>query len=96
MVSANRLVAILTPVATPGAPRDATTTAILVMTVDSAFAPCRLSIAVYCPRKTMGSVCRGERLTRRDLMMDIAADLRFSDHGVPEYTAGSAGSILNS
>ena len=28
-------------------------------------------------------------------MMDIAADLLFSDQGVPEYTAGRAGSILD-
>ena len=27
--------------------------------------------------------------------LDIAADLLFSDHGAPEYTAGRAGSILN-
>ena len=29
-------------------------------------------------------------------MMDIAADLLFSDHGAPEYTAGRAGSMVNS
>jgi hypothetical protein len=53
----------------------------------------RADIWIHRP---MGSVCRGERLTRRDLMMDIAADLLFSDHGAPEYTAGRAGSILSS
>ena len=91
MVSANRLVAILTPVATLAAPRDAGKLAL-----DSAFVSCHLSLAVYGPRKIMVSVCRGERLTRRDLMMDIAADSLFSDHGAPEYIAGRAGRILNS
>jgi uncharacterized membrane protein YkvA (DUF1232 family) len=63
------------------------------MAVDSAFASCHLSIAVYCPRKFAGSVCRGERLTRRGVLKDIAADFSFSDCGAPEYTAGSADSI---
>ena len=101
MVSGNRLMAVFTPVATPAVPRDATTPAILVMAVDSAFASCHLSFAVYCPRKFLspeipGGVCRGERLTRRNLMMDIAADLLFSDCEAPRYTAGRAGSILSS
>jgi caffeoyl-CoA O-methyltransferase len=43
--------AAFTPVATPAAPRDATTPAMLVMAADSAFTSCHLSIAVYCPRK---------------------------------------------
>ena len=42
-----------------------------------------------------GGVCRGERLTRRRLLKDIATDFGFSDYGGSEYTAGSAGSILN-
>jgi len=36
----------------------------------------------------------GERLTRRKLMMDIAADFGFSDLRAAEYTAGRVGSIL--
>jgi len=51
MVSGTRLMAVVTPVATPAVPRDTTTPAILVTAVDSAFASWRLSIAVYCPRK---------------------------------------------
>ena len=40
----------------------------------------------------MGSVCRGERLTRRGVLKDIAGDFGFSNCGAPEYTAGRAGS----
>ena len=43
----------------------------------------------------MGSVCRGERLTRRGVLKDIAVDFGCSDCGAPEYTAGKAGCILN-
>ena len=51
----------------------------------------RADIWIHRP---MGNVCRGERLTRRDLIMDIAADFIFLDCGATEYTAGRAGSIL--
>jgi hypothetical protein len=42
-----------------------------------------------------GSVCLGESLTERDLMMNIAADFTFSDCRSPEYAAGRVGSRLN-
>jgi len=95
MVSGNKLMTVFTPVATPAASRDAGNPA----------RPRRQSFSwrqilplshVTCQLRPMDSVCRGERLTKRDSMMDIAADLLFSDHGAPEYTAGRAGSILNS
>ena len=41
-----------------------------------------------------GGVCLGNRLTKRDLLMDIAADFGFLDGGAAEYTAGKAGSRL--
>ena len=43
-----------------------------------------------------GSVCREERLTRRGLLTDIAADFALLRLRVPEYPAGRAGSSLNS
>jgi len=57
--------------------------------------PDTLRADIWIPRRTRG-VCRGGRLTKRDSMMDVAADFLFSDCSAPEYTAGSAGSILNS
>ena len=57
--------------------------------------PHTLRADIWIPRRTRG-VCRGERLTKRDSMMDIAADFRFTDCSAPEYTAGSARSILSS
>ena len=57
--------------------------------------PDTLRADIWIPRPT-GGVCRGETLTKRDLMMDIAADFTFSDCRSLQYTAGRVGSILNS
>jgi hypothetical protein len=57
--------------------------------------PDTLRADIWIPRPP-GGVCREMRLTKRDSMMDISADYRFSDHSAPQYAAGSAGSILNS
>jgi hypothetical protein len=57
--------------------------------------PDTLRADIWIPRLA-GGVCRGERLTKRGVLKDIAADFGFSDCGASEYTAGSAGSILSS
>jgi len=41
-----------------------------------------------------GGDCPGNRLTKRDLLMDIAVDFGFLDGGVAEYTGARAGSRL--
>ena len=50
---------------------------------------------IWIPRPT-GSVYREERLTRRGLLTDIAADFALLRLRVSEYSAGRAGSSLNS
>lgn len=50
---------------------------------------------IWIHRPTGGD-CRGGRLTKGNLMMDIAADFGFFNFEAPEYTAGRPGRILNS
>jgi hypothetical protein len=48
------------------------------------------------PHGPTGGVCLGNRLTKHDLLMDIAADFGFLDGGAAEYTGGRAGGRLYS
>lgn len=53
----------------------------------------RAGIRIHGPTS---DVCLGNRLTKRDLLMDIAADFGFLDGRAAEYTGGRAGSGLYS
>ena len=53
----------------------------------------KLLISIHAPQAT---VVRGERLTKCQSLMDIAAEFGFLYYGATEQTVGRAGSKLNS